>query len=105
MPQVTSPNCHISLQLILHSSLSQHNYETSRFAAFCGQSILEHKCFISEIEEKDSEQAATGTFRNFTIQNESETEFILGNKPRLMTEIYENLHEGNETNAENTNLY
>jgi len=51
-----------------------------------------HTCFIPEIEEKDSGQDATGTFRTCTIQNERVTIFILGNKPRLMTELHENLH-------------
>lgn len=104
MQQVTSPTCHISLQLMLHFSLSQHNYKTNRFAVFRKQSVLGHKCIISEIEEKGSEQAATETFRTCTIQNECATKFILGNKPRLVTEIHENLHQGNEIIAENSTL-
>jgi hypothetical protein len=104
MQQVTSQTCHISLQLMLHFSLSLRNNKTNRFAVFRRQSILGHKCFFSEIEGKDSEQAATGIFRTFTIQNECVTKFILGNKPRLMTEIREILHEGNETKAENSTL-
>jgi DNA topoisomerase IA len=74
------------------------------FAVFRRQSILGHTCFISEIEEKDSEQAATGAFRTCTIQNECATQFILGNKLRLMTEIHEILHQGNKTIAENSIL-